>query len=186
MEPITCRAMAVDDLHIHMMDEFDRRQEITHILRKNGRVKKLRKPRVEDWNAEDKKRFIQGFFIQKVYLRQYYSGEPLVFAAFRGGQVAAFAVWDHYWGEEKEYAALLRLFVSCECRRMGLGRQLFTLCVEAAKNEGAQKLFISTENSVETQEFYKSMGCTAAKKRLYGPKTDVPMEFALQFPPVTS
>ena len=180
MNEIVCRAMQVEDLHIHMMDNFDRRQEITRVVRKNGRVKKLRKPRVEDWTAEDKKRFIQGFFIQKVYLRQYYSGEPLVFAAFRGGQVAAFAVWDHYWGDEKDYAVLLRLFVSRECRRMGLGRQLFTLCAEAARAEGAQKLFISTENSVETQEFYRSMGCAAAKKRLYGPKTDIPMEYNLK------
>jgi ribosomal protein S18 acetylase RimI-like enzyme len=181
MNDIVVRAMRPEDLHIHMMDGFDRYQEITRIVRKHGRVKKLRKPRVENWPAEGKTQFIKGWFIQKVYMRQFYPGQPQVFAAFRGDQVAGFAIWgrDKNWGEEQGYAVLLRLFVSRECRRMGLGRQLFSLCAGAAKAEGAQKLFISTEPAVETQEFYKSMGCAAAKKRLFGPKTDVPLEFRL-------
>ena len=179
MQDITCRAMTVEDLHVHMMDGFDRHQEITHIIRKNGHVKKLRKPQVEDWTDEHKTVFVKNWFIPKVYMRQYYPGRPFVFAAFRGNQVIAFAVWDHYWGDEKDYAVLLRLFVSQECRRMGLGRQLFNLCAEAAKAEGAQKLFISPEPAVETQEFYESMGCVIAKKRLFGPKGDVPREYAL-------
>ena len=177
---IVCRAMTVEDLHTRMMDDYDEYQEITHIMRKNGRVKKLRKPRVEDWPAEGKTIFVKNWFIPKVYMRQYYPGQPFVFAAFLGDQVIAFAIWDHYWGEEKEYAVLLRLFVSRECRRMGLGRQLFTLCAQAARAEGAQKLFISTEPTVETQQFYKSMGCTAAKKRLFGPKHDIPLEYSLK------
>ena len=181
MEEITCRAMQVEDLHVRMMDDFNRHQVITHILRKNRRVKKLRKPRVEDWPAEGKTIFVKNWFIPKVYMRQYYPGEPFVFAAFRGDQVAGFAVWDHYWGKEKEegYAVLLRLLVSLECRRVGLGRQLFKLCAEAARAEGAKQLFISTEPALETQAFYKSMGCVAAKKRLFGPKHDIPLEFTL-------
>jgi len=184
MEQITCRAMLTQDIHTHMMDDFNRHQVITHVMRKNGRVKKLRKPRVEDWPFEDKTRFIKGFFIQKVYMRQYYPGEPFIFAAFRGNQVAAFAIWDHYWGKEKDegYAVLMRLFVSLECRRMGFGRRLFDLCAEAARAEGAQKLFISAEPAVETQRFYQSMGCVAAKKRLFGPKTDIPLEYSLILP----
>ena len=178
LSEIICRAMTAEDLHVHMMDEFDRHQVVTHVVRKNGRVKKLRKPRVEDFSAEGKTNFIKNWFIGKVYMRQYYPGQPLVFAAFRGDQVAAFACWDHYWGEEKEYAVLLRLFVTLDCRRMGLGRQLFDLCAEAARTEGAQKLFISSEPSIETQAFYKSMGCTIAKKHS-GPKHDIPLEFIL-------
>lgn len=61
MEDIVVRAMRAEDLHIHMMDDFDRHQEITRIMRKNGRVKKLRKPRVEDWSAEGKAAFVKNF-----------------------------------------------------------------------------------------------------------------------------
>ena len=184
---ITCRAMTVKDLHVHMMDSFNRHQEITHILRKNGRVKKLRKPRVENWPG-DKKGFISNF-IYHVYFRQYFGGQPKVFAAFRGDQVVGFAHW-RYMEKDREYlksdqdcAILDKLFISSECRRMGLGRQLFDLCAEAAKAEGARMMYISTEPAVETQAFYKSLGCKKTKTDLgrvmRAPKHDIPLEYAL-------
>ena len=182
MEEIICRAMTVADLHVHMMDGFNRHQVVTRILCENGRVKKLRRPRVEEWTAGDNTYIIKNLFIGTVCQRQYYPGEPQVFAAFRGEQVVGFASWDRYWGKEKDYAVLGRLFVSLECRRMGLGRRLFELCAEAARAEGAQTLFISAEPAVETQAFYRSMGCVIAKKRLYGPKKDVPLEYPLILP----
>ena len=188
MEPITCRAMTVDDLHIHMMDEFDRHQEITHIVRKSGRVKKLREPRVEDWTEGNKKASVSNF-IYHVYFRQFYGGEPKVFAAFRGDQVVGFAHWRYLedqnlkWGKEKDFAILDRLFVSRECRRMGLGRRLFNLCAEAARAEGAHMMYISTEPAIETQAFYRSLGCAKTKTGLgrvtRAPKHDIPLEYAL-------
>ena len=145
MEPIVVRAMKVDDLHTHMMDEFNRYQEITHILRKNGRTKKLRRPRVEDWTAGFTKGSISNF-IYHVYFRQYFGGEPKVSAAFRGDQVVGFAHWRFMEdlklkrSKQTTYAILDRLFVSQDCRRMGLGKQLFGLCARAAKAEGASML----------------------------------------------
>jgi len=191
MEEIVVRAMQVEDLHIHMMDEFDRHQEITYEMRKNGRVKKLRGPRVEDWDARN-----QGFvrtFIYHVYIRQFYGGEPTVFAAFRGGQVAGFAVWRYIAndprylkakkGGEQDCAILDSLFVSRESRRMGLGRQLFGLCAAAARAEGARMLYISAEPAVETQAFYRSVGCVPTKTDLgrvtRSPKRDIPLEYSL-------
>jgi len=183
-ESLACRAMTVEDLHTGMMDSFSRYQEIKQVYRKRRilpghRIVKLRRSKIDNWSAEEKTVFIRNWFIHHVFLRQYYPGQPRVFAAFRGNQVAAFAVWDLYWGKEQGYAVLLRLFVSRECRRMGFGRQLFELCADAARAEGAQKLFISAEPPVETQDFYRSLGCTAAKKRLYGPKNDLPLEYKL-------
>jgi len=182
-QEIICRAMTVDDLHTHMLDAFVRHQEITREYRKRRlgrgyRVAKLRRPRIEDATAEGNAHIIKDLFIGTVYQRQYYPGEPQVYAAFRGDQVVGYASWDRYWGKEREYAVLGRLFVSHDCRRMGLGRQLLGLCAGAARAEGAQKLYISTEPAVETQEFYKSMGCAVAQK-LYGPKRDVPRELIL-------
>jgi len=173
--------MTVEDLHTGMMDSFDRSQEITRVVRKNGRVKKLRKPRFEvNWSTEGKAKFIQDWFIHHACIRQYYPGEPLIFAAFQGNQVAAFAAWKMFWGKENEYAVLLRLYVSREYRRMGLGRELFMLCAEAARSKGAQKLFISAASPVETQDFYRRLSCTVAKKRIFGPKKDIPLEYSLK------
>ena len=188
MEGIVVRAMIVEDLHVHMMDGFDRHQEITHIIRKNGRVKKLRKPRVEDWADEFRKGFIRDF-IYHVYIQQYFGGQPTVFAAFRGGQVVGFAKWRVVkdlklkYGKEKNYTILDNLFISRDCRRMGLGRQLFELCAEAAKAEGTRVMYISTNPSVETQAFYRSVGCAKTKTDL-GPvmrasKHDIPLEYTL-------
>ena len=183
-EHIKCRAMTVQDLHIHMMDDYDEYQEITQEYRKRKlwrgyRVKKLRKPRVTQ-TSDGGKNYIRHWFIPNVHLRQYYPGQPLVFAAFRRDQVVAFAIWDITSAEKGRMgqARLYRLFVSRECRRMGLGRQLFGLCAEAARAEGAKTLFISANPAVETQAFYKSMGCVIAKKHS-GPKKDIPLEFTL-------
>ena len=185
MEEITCRAMTVQDLHIHMMDDYDEYQEITQEYRKRKlwrgyRVKKLRKPRVTQI-SDGGKNYIRHWFIPNVHLRQYYPGQPLVFAAFRRDQVVAFAIWDITSTEKGRMgqARLYRLFVSRGCRRMGLGRRLFNLCAEAAKAEGAQRLFISANPTVETQAFYKSMGCVIAKKHS-GPKKDIPLEYNLK------
>ena len=184
LEEIICRAMCAEDLHVHMMDEYDEYREITREVRKRRlcrgyRVKKLRKPKTMQ-TSDGGKNYIRHWFIPNVHLRQYYPGQPLVFSAFRGDQVVAFAIWDVTTMEKGRLgqARLYRLFVSRVCRRMGLGRQLFDLCAEAARIEGAQKLFISSEPSFETQAFYKSMGCTIAKKHS-GPKHDIPLEFTL-------
>jgi len=186
---ITVRAMAVEDLHIHMMDDFNRFQEITQIVRKNGRVKRLRRPRVENMSGGEKEGFIKHLFIPAAYIRQFYPGHPPVFAAFWDGQVVGFAKWR--WikdqklkkSKEKDFAILDLLFVSRECRRLGLGRQLFDLCAQAAKAEGAPVLYISTNPSVETQAFYKSMGCVKSKTDLgrvtRAPKHDIPLEYTL-------
>ncbi|MCL2300319.1 MAG: GNAT family N-acetyltransferase [Firmicutes bacterium] len=189
---ITCRAMIAADLHVNMMDGFERYQEITRIVRKNGRVKKLRKPRVEDMTGGEKEGFIKHLFIPAANIRQFYPNHPPVFAAFRGDQVVGFAKWR--WikdqklkrSKEKEFAILDLLFISRECRRMGLGRQLFNLCAQAAKAEGAPMLYISTNPAMETQAFYKSMGCVKTKTDLgrvtRASKHDIPLEYPLILP----
>ena len=185
MEDIECRAMRTADLHIHMLDSFDRRQEITRELGKHGRVKRLGRPRVEDWSGEDKANFIRGHFIHQVWLRRYYPGEPLVFAAFRGDQVVGFANW---WlrrerGAETDEAVLMNLYVSNDCRRLGLGRRLFTLVADAARASGARTLFIYTRPAAETQAFYREMGCVPAGKaickRFHEAKDALAKEFLL-------
>jgi len=189
MQDIVVRAMTVEDLHVHMMDAFDRHQEIARVMRKNGRMKKLRKPRVENMSGGEKEGFIKHLFIPNAYIRQFYPDYPMVFAAFRGGQVVGFAKWR--WirdqklkrGKAKDFAILDLLFVSQECRRMGLGRQLFDLCAQAAKAEGARVMYISTNPAVETQAFYKSLGCVRSRTDLgrvtRAPKHDIPLEYLL-------
>ena len=45
---------------------------------------------------------------------------------------------------------------------MGIGKQLFQMASTWAREKGAKKLYISAHSSIESQAFYKAMGCVEA------------------------
>ncbi|MDT2194604.1 GNAT family N-acetyltransferase [Paenibacillus larvae] len=57
---------------------------------------------------------------------------------------------------------LAELYTSFEFRGLGIGKQLFALCAEKARQWGAKKLYISAHSAEETQAFYRSVGCVDA------------------------
>ena len=57
---------------------------------------------------------------------------------------------------------LSNIHVSQDMRRQGIGKELFTLTKTWANEHGAEKLYISAHSAVESQAFYKSMGCVEA------------------------
>ena len=65
-------------------------------------------------------------------------------------------------GSRGQYAVLEELHVSEDRRRQGIGRKLFGLAADSARELGAEKLYISTMSAVESQDFYISMGCAEA------------------------
>ena len=67
-------------------------------------------------------------------------------------------------GSRGQYRDLTSLHVSEDRRGNGIGRQLFLAAAEWAKKNGGEKLYISSHSAVETQAFYKSMGCVEAKE----------------------
>jgi ribosomal protein S18 acetylase RimI-like enzyme len=180
-EEIVCRAMRPEDLHPRMMDEYEQYREIRRVWRKLPLLRRWhavnlhRAKIVEPMPAFGRTKYIQNTFIGCTYRHEYYPDQPPVFAAFAGNQLLGFAVWEHF----KDRAVLFRLFVSFDCRRMGLGRELFRLCAEDAKAAGETALYISTDRAAPAQAFYEAMGCTLAKKRIFGPKEDVPREYDL-------
>ena len=52
---------------------------------------------------------------------------------------------------------------TAESQGKGIGRTLFLAAKEWAKQKGAKKLYISAHSAVESQAFYKSMGCVEAE-----------------------
>lgn len=163
-----------------MLDDFVRRQEIRHEVCKNGRTKQLKTPRIEDWTDERRKAQI-GLFITLLYQRQYFPCPPPIFAAFRGTQVVGYAIWGSKG--EQDFALLSELYVSADCRRMGLGRQLFQMCAGAARRDNANRLLIRADAAAETQAFYRSMGCVPAhkslQKNIFMPKSNLLLEISL-------
>ena len=58
---------------------------------------------------------------------------------------------------------LAAIHVSQDMRGSGIGSCLLGKAKEWAKEKGAKKLYISAHSAVESQAFYKKMGCMEAK-----------------------
>lgn len=63
-----------------------------------------------------------------------------------------------------QYLELSGIHVSADHRGNGIGRKLMDCAKTWAKAQGAEKLYISAHSSVESQAFYKAMGCTEAEE----------------------
>ena len=61
------------------------------------------------------------------------------------------------------YLELSSLHVSQELRGQGVGKKLLHAAVQWARGQGAKRLYISAHPAVESQAFYRAMGCTPAQ-----------------------
>ena len=110
----------------------------------------------DDWDEADYRTLI-------ACLQSTLAGGGVVFGAFKGGLLKGFAsVEAKLFGKNKEYLDLTSLHVSEEMRGKSIGKELFRLSKAWAKEHGAKKLYISAHSSVETQAFYRAMGCVEA------------------------
>jgi len=66
-------------------------------------------------------------------------------------------------GDAQGYLDLSSLHVSEELRGKGIGSILFQAARDWAKKKGGKKLYISAHSAVETQAFYRAMGCVEAQ-----------------------
>ena len=88
----------------------------------------------------------------------------LVHGAFVNHSLKGFiAVLPEIFGGENQYMDLAAIHVSQDMRNSGIGKTLFLTAKQWAKEKGAKKLYISAHSAVESQAFYKKMGCVEAK-----------------------
>lgn len=87
-----------------------------------------------------------------------------VYAAFYKGILKGFtSVESVLFGGEQKYMELSSIHVSEDMRNKGIGAELFLAAKAWAKENGAKKLYISAHSAVESQAFYKKMGCVEAE-----------------------
>lgn len=67
------------------------------------------------------------------------------------------------FGGEQKYLDLSSIHVSEDMRGQEIGKALFLEAKQWAKERGAKKLYISAHSAVESQAFYKVMGCVEAQ-----------------------
>lgn len=115
-------------------------------------------PFIDDWSEADYQFLVDC-------LKNTVRTGGLVTGAFSGGKLKGFvSVEPQLFGEENQYLDLTSIHVSEDMRGCGIGRALFAEAKKWAKEHGARKLYISAHSAVESQAFYKAMGCVEAQE----------------------
>lgn len=153
------RKIRLDEITVDLFSDFHRHQEVTKCWRKTG-GKWIIIDNVfsEDWTQGEYQYLVQC-------LRNTVATGGMVYGAFLEGKLKGFAsVESNFFGKSKQYLELSSIHVSEDCRGHGTGRKLMAAACEWAKEKGAIKLYISAHSSVESQAFYKAVGCHEAEE----------------------
>lgn len=149
----------MNEINTELFKNFNRYQEVNKCWRKvDGEwvIKDI--VFIEQWR---KKEFE---FLVDCLLNTVKTGGK-VFGAFNNYSLVGFSsVENELFGSNSEYLQLSSIHISHEYRGIGIGKKLFELSCKGAKDLGASKLYISAHSSVETQSFYKNVGCIEAKE----------------------
>jgi ribosomal protein S18 acetylase RimI-like enzyme len=131
---------------------------------------------VDDWDAAAKRRVIAAL---RGCLAE---GGAVVGALAADGRLLGFAsLRNAPLGRQGDDLELDYLHVSRECRGHGLGRRLFAACCCAARARGAARLYLGAHPSVETQRFYRALGCVPAAEIVAAVYAREPRDIQLEF-----
>lgn len=156
---ITYRTISCEEVSLALFDGFNRAQNVTRCWRKIGGkwvVKDI--AFLDDWTETEYREVVRE-------LSDLLHNGGFVAGAFSDGQPKGFIAVDHtLFGSRKQYMNLAYLIVSEEVRGLGIGTELMLRAKAFAKLHGAESLYISAHSAVETQAFYRAMGCTEAEE----------------------
>lgn len=136
---------------------FDRFQKVEKCWRKIGGEWVIKDIAfLEQWEEKDYRELCAS-------LQSTLKSGGAVWGLFLAEKLKGFcAVKRELLGRERQYADLSELYISADQRGKGYGRLLFQKAAELGLRFGAKKLYISAHSSVESQAFYRKMGCVEA------------------------
>lgn len=155
---IVYRRLVEEEICRELFRGFIRHQEVTKCWRREeGQWVIKDAPFVDDWTEEDyetltdclKRTAERGGFVCGAFCEQALKGFVSVEAELFGG--------------EHGYLDLTSLHVSEDMRGHKIGTRLFEEARGWAEEQGARKLYISAHSAVESQAFYRAMGCVEAE-----------------------
>lgn len=116
-------------------------------------------------------------------LRETIINNGIVIGAFDDNKILiGFASLNReFFGEKYNYVLLDQLFITLEHRNKGLGKNLFMLLVNEAKNWNADRIYICAGSAEETINFYYSIGCKEAEEINRKFYENDPRDFQLEF-----
>lgn len=174
----TIRVLQSINFDDSILDTFERKQETTKVLVvESNRLNEKEDRFKDDWTIERKREIVNHF-------KSIITCDGAVIVAEQESKVLGFAVIEaETFGERSTYRELSYMHTSFPYRGMGIGRRLFVKAKDIAKQLGVKKLYIGAHPSVETQRFYKEMGCMIAKEmnhEIYERETrDIQLEITL-------
>lgn len=151
------RKIDIDELNTELFANFERRQEVVDCWRRvDGQWVIKADPFVDDWSEEEYGELVG-------YLKNTINTGGVVLGGFHENVLKGFcSVEGELFGVNLEYLDLSSIHVSNDMRGHGIGRILFSMASDWAREKGAKKIYLSAHSAVETQAFYKSVGCVEA------------------------
>lgn len=170
------RALTLEDLPPYALKDFQRYQVTRQVRYKEEGKYGIKDDYFADqWTAAQKLRTVQNL-CNCLELGGFVAG------AIHDGTLVGFANVENVpRGSSKQYLELCYIHVSREYRGQGLGKRLFCLCCEAARQRGAEKLYIGAHPAVETQEFYSALGCVPAEEVIEEILAREPLDIQLEY-----
>lgn len=176
---IIIRKLTESEICRELFSDFVRRQAVTRFWCKTaetgGEWRITDEPFVEDWDEEDWEYIVDC-------LKSTAGSGGMVSGAFSDGKLKGFvSVEGAKFGSRCQYMDMFCLHISAEMRRQGLGARLFQTAVDFARENGAEKLYISSLSSTETQDFYRAMGCKPASELISAHSDKEALEVQLEY-----
>ncbi len=158
------------------LDLFVRHQTVTECWRRtDGGWRLVPVLYEENWSLEQCRETAEN-------VRLHMNLDQTGFGAFIGGRIVGFATVSHHlFGATARYAELVCFQISEEYRRRGIGRKLFSMVCEEALRLGAEKLYISSHSSKESQAAYRALGCTPAEEINASLAAEEPFDVQLEY-----
>ncbi len=155
---IQYRRLFEDEICRPLFKSFIRRQVVKECWRKEDNRWMIKDdPFIDDWTEEDYDALI-------VQLRNTALAGGFLYGAFSDGALKGFvSVEAGLFCREQKYLDLSHIYVSEDMRRKKIGAVLFEAAATWAKENGAEKLYISAHSAVESQAFYRNLGCVEAQ-----------------------
>lgn len=148
-----------DQIDGSLFARFIRRQVVTKCRRKIDGLWCVRDIAfIDDWSDADYAELVAS-------LRHTVMTGGVVIGAWENGALKGFASVECTSPvTHGDYRDLTFLHVSEDCRGQGIGRALFERAKAWASAHGGRRLYISAHSAVETQAFYRAMGCVEARE----------------------
>lgn len=158
MDNYIFKEMKIDDLHMNLLMHFNRFQRIERSWAlKCGKWQLIHNPFDYDWDEDRKHRTIYE-------LREIINSGGIVYGVFDSNNLIAFSSVGPKFLESRMdgYIPIGFIHVSLDYRNKGIGKRLFTMMCEKARDTGALKLYICIMPAEESNAFYISVGCVDA------------------------